>query len=141
MAVIRTEAPTSAPPQIVWALVRDLSERLRFLPAEAFRGAEGDRDHARFQVRVVRGWAEAESHVVREVEGRLVEEQASAQGLDYTATFEVDDGAIRAMVDYRLAGLPGLVERTLVRPMIERSFAQQVQALAAEADRRAAAAT
>src|SRR3954451_21570886 len=139
MAVIRAQADTTAPREVVWQLVRNVSERLRFLPPEAFRDVEGDADHARFEVRVVKGWAEAEARIVRAVDGEEVEEHATADGLVYTACFRLLDGRVEATLDYRLAGIPGFLERTLVRPRIERSFDHGLQALLAEAERRAAA--
>src|SRR5215468_7901301 len=37
MAEIHAQAATSAPPEVVWPLLRDLSQRTAFLPPEAFR--------------------------------------------------------------------------------------------------------
>src|SRR3954447_19902692 len=138
MAVIRAQADTTAPREVVWQLVRNVSERLRFLPPEAFRDVEGDADHARFEVRVAKGWARAEARIVRVVEGEEVEEHASADGLVYVARFQLVERRLAATVDYQLAGIPGFLERTLVRPRIERSFGDGLRALTAEAEGRAA---
>jgi hypothetical protein len=139
MPTIRSQAATTAPRDVLWQLVRSLSERMQFLPDSAFRNVQGDADHATFELRNAKGWTDATSDVVRVVEGEEVEERATGQGVSYTATFRIGDGMLSAIVDYAVSGIPGFVERTMVRPMIERSFADGLRAIADEAERRAAA--
>jgi hypothetical protein len=139
MPTIRSQAATTAPREALWLLVRSLAERMAFLPESAFRNVQGDADHATFELRNASGWTSATSDVVRVVEGEEVEERATGQGISYTATFRVDDGTLSATVDYAISGIPGFVERTMVRPVIERSFADGLRAIADEAERRAAA--
>jgi polyketide cyclase/dehydrase/lipid transport protein len=139
MPTIRAQAATTAPREVLWQLVRSLAERMRFLPDSAFRNVEGDTDHATFELRNATGWTNATSSVVRVVEGEEIEEHAAGQGVSYTATFHVGDGLLSATVDYAVSGIPGFVERTMVRPVIERSFADGLRAIADEAERRAAA--
>jgi hypothetical protein len=139
MPTIRSQAATTAPRQELWRLVRSLTERMRFLPDSAFRNVQGDADHATFELRNATGWTDATSDVVRVVDGEEVEERAVGQGVSYTATFRVGDGMLSATVDYAVSGIPGFVERTMVRPVIERSFADGLRAIADEAERRAAA--
>jgi hypothetical protein len=137
MATIRATVPSRAPRDVLWPIVRNLSERTAFLPEEGFRDVVGDADHATFKVRVAKGWTDAESTVVRVVEGQEVEERAQGDGIRYTATFKVSDDALSAELDYQLSGVPGLVERTVLRPIFQRFFTQGVQGIVAEAERRA----
>src|SRR2546430_1425074 len=103
MPVISAEAPTTAPREALWPIVRDLSQRMQFLPPEIFRDVVGDADHATFRVRVATGWADAQTHIVRVVEGEEVEERTSAEGLSYTARFRLVDGSLQASIEYELA--------------------------------------
>jgi hypothetical protein len=139
MATIRATVPTTAPRDVLWPLVRNLSDRIAFLPEEGFRDVVGDADHATFKVRVAKGWTDAESTIVRVVEGQEVEEQAQGDGIRYTAVFRLQDAALAAELSYDLAGIPGLVERTVLRPIFQRYFTSGVQGIVAEAERRAAA--
>jgi hypothetical protein len=139
MATIRTSVPSRAPREALWKIVRNLSERVAFLPEEGFRDVVGDADHATFKVRVAKGWTDAESTVVRVVDGQEVEEHATGDGIRYTAIFRVRDDALDAELDYDLAGVPGLLERTVLRPIFQRYFNQGVEGIVAEAERRAAA--
>jgi carbon monoxide dehydrogenase subunit G len=139
MGELRVSVPTSAPPDVVWPLVRDISERTRFLPQEAFQDVEGDADTVRFRVRVAKGWSDAESRVVRVVEQQEAEERAEGDGIRYTAIFRLEPGALSAVVDYELAGIPGLLERTVLRPLLLKYFRSGVEQLVAEAERRASA--
>jgi hypothetical protein len=137
MATIRTSVPSRAPRDVLWSIVRNLSERTAFLPEEGFRDVVGDADHATFKVRVAKGWTDAESTVVRVVEGQEVEEQAQGDGIRYTASFRLSDDALAAELDYQLAGVPGLLERTVLRPIFQRYFTAGVEGIVAEAERRA----
>ena len=137
MGELRVSVPTTAPPDVVWPLVRDISARTRFLPKEAFQDVEGDADTARFRVRVAKGWSDAVSRVVRVVEQQEVEERAEGDGIRYTATFRVEPGALSAVVDYQLAGIPRLLERIMLRPLLLKYFRAGVEQLLAEAERRA----
>src|SRR5690242_17085380 len=107
MATIKTSVPSRAPREALWKIVRNLSERVAFLPEEGFRDVVGDADHATFKVRSPTGWVDAESTVVRVVEGQEVEEHAEGKGIRYTATFRVRDDALDAQLDYDLSGVPG----------------------------------
>jgi hypothetical protein len=139
MPTIRSQAATKVPPEVLWPLVRNLAERMRLLPESAFRNVQGDADHATFELRNASGWTSATADVVRVVEGQEVEERAAGKGVSYTATFHVGDGMLSATIDYSISGIPGFVERTMVRPMIERSFADCLRALADDAERQGAA--
>ena len=136
MATIRTSATTRASRDALWSIVRNLSERVAFLPEEGFRDVVGDADHATFKVRSPKGWVDAESNVVRVVEGEEVEERAEGDGIGYTATFRISDAGLDAELDYQLAGVPGLVERTVLRPIFQRYFKQGIEGIVAEAERR-----
>jgi hypothetical protein len=137
MPTIRTTVPSRAPREVLWPIVRNLSERTAFLPDEGFRDVVGDADHATFKVRVAKGWTDAESTVVRVVEGQEVEERAEADGLRYTAILRISDDALSAELDYQLSGVPGLVERTVLRPIFQRFFTSGIQGIVTEAEKRA----
>src|SRR4051812_22962443 len=137
MATIKTSVPSRAPREVLWPIVRNLSERVAFLPEEGFRDVVGDADHATFKVRVAKGWTDAESSVVRVVEGQEVEERAQGDGIRYTAILRVRDDALDAELDYDLAGVPGLLERTVLRPIFQRYFTSGIQGIVTEAERRA----
>src|SRR3954465_6683979 len=135
MATIKTSVPSRAPREALWPIVRNLSERVAFLPDEGFRDVVGDADHATFKVRVAKGWTDAESTVVRVVEGQEVEERAEADGLRYTAILRISDDALSAELDYQLSGVPGLVERTVLRPIFQRFFTSGIQGIVTEAEK------
>jgi hypothetical protein len=137
MPTIKASVPSRAPRDVLWPIVRNLSERVAYLPEEGFRDVVGDADHATFKVRVAKGWADATSDVVRVVEGQEVEEHAEGDGIRYTAIFRVRDHALDAELDYQISGIPGLVERTVLRPIFQRYFKQGIEGIVAEAERRA----
>ena len=135
MPDVSARVETSAAAAALWPLVRDLAARSAFLPAEGFRDIAGDRDRVTMQARVPRGWTQVEGRITGEIDQVEVRDEVTGDGIALSSTFRIEPGAVVATVSYRIDGVPRIVERTVVRPLVQRNFESALQRLVAEAER------
>jgi len=132
---VSAHVPTSAPAAALWALVRDLAARSAFLPAEGFRDISGDRDRVTMEARVPRGWTRVEGRITGETPEVEVRDEAVGDGIMLSSIIRIEPGALSATVEYRIDGVPRIVERTVMRPLVQRNFESAMERLVAEAER------
>jgi hypothetical protein len=66
-----------------------------------------------------------------------VTDEASGDGVELQGRFELQPGRVVARVSYQFDGVPGIVERTVLRPLVKKQFEAAVKRLVEDAERAA----